>query len=38
MYIDETIIAGLMVIVGTLGFFGGFGYFIYQDIQKNGKR
>jgi len=37
MYIDETIIAGLAVIVGTITFFCGFGYFIYQD-QKKGKK
>jgi len=35
MYIDETIVAGLAVILGTLGFFGGFAYFIYKDMQKH---
>ena len=34
MYIDETVIAGLAVVIGTLAFFGGFGYFIYQDQKK----
>ena len=35
MYIDETVIAGLVVVLGTLGFFGGVGYFIYQDMKKH---
>jgi len=37
MYIDETIVAGLVVVLGTIGFLGGFGYFIYKDMQKNPK-
>lgn len=37
MYIDETIIAGLAVVAGTLAFFVGFGYFIYQDQKKTKK-
>lgn len=35
MYIDETVIAGLVVVLGTLGFFGGVGYFIYLDMKKH---
>lgn len=38
MYIDETIIAGLAVVLGTIGFFGGVGYFIYQDLHKKPKK
>ncbi len=34
MYIDETIVAGLLVVMGTIGFLGGFAYFIYQDQKK----
>lgn len=34
MYIDEVVIAGLLVVFGTIAFFGGFGYFIYQDNKK----
>lgn len=35
MYIDETVIAGLVVVFATLAFLGGFGYFIYQDQKKS---
>lgn len=35
MYIDETIVAGVAVILGTLVFLGGFVYFIYQDQKKS---
>ena len=35
MYIDETVIAGLVVVLGTVGFFGGVGYFIYMDMKKH---
>lgn len=37
MYIDETIVASLIVIGGTLAFFGGVGYFIVQDLKKSKK-
>jgi hypothetical protein len=37
MYIDETIIAGLLVVAGTVVFLGGFGYFAYKDAQKSKK-
>lgn len=33
MYIDETLIASLIVVGGTLLFFGGLGWFIYRDIK-----
>ncbi len=35
MYIDETVVAGLIVVLGTLGFFGGFAYFIHLDMKKH---
>lgn len=35
MYMDETIWASLIVIGGTLAFFGGLGWFIYKDIKEN---
>ncbi len=34
MFIDETIVASLIVVFGTIGFLGGFAYFIYQDQKK----
>lgn len=34
MYFDETIAASLIVIAGTLAFFGGVGWFVYQDLKK----
>lgn len=37
MYIDETIVAGLLVVGGTLVFLGGFAYFAYKDSQKTKK-
>lgn len=37
MYIDETIVAGLAVVLGTLGFFVGVGFFIYKDLKKSAK-
>ncbi len=37
MYVDETIVAGLLVVAGTLVFLGGFGYFAYKDAQKSKK-
>lgn len=38
MYIDETIIAGLAVVIGTIAFFGGVGWFIVQDTKKAKKK
>jgi len=35
MYFDETIVAGLLVIAGTLAFLGGFGVIAYNSIQKS---
>lgn len=37
MYIDETVIAGLAVVLATVGFLAGFGYFVYQDMKKTKK-
>lgn len=34
MYFDETIAAGLIVIAGTIAFFGGVAWFVYKDLQK----
>mgnify|MGYP000214466585 CR=1 FL=1 len=34
MYVDETIIAGALVIISTVGFLIGFGYYIYKDSHK----
>jgi len=30
MYIDETVIAGALVIISTIGFLIGFGYVAYK--------
>ena len=35
MYFDETIAAGLIVIGGTIAFFGGVAWFVYKDLQKS---
>lgn len=34
MFVDETIIAGLIVVAGTIGFLAGFGWIVYQDMRK----
>lgn len=34
MYIDETIVASLLVIAGTLVFLGGFAAIAYRDFKK----
>jgi len=34
MYLDETIIAGALVIVSTIGFLVGFGYVVYKGSHK----
>ncbi len=34
MYVDETIIAGLLAVMGTLGFLAGFGWIVYRDMHK----
>jgi hypothetical protein len=36
MYMDETVIASLLVVLATLGVFVGLGVVIYKDIRKNG--
>lgn len=38
MYIDETIVAGLAVVAGTLVFLGGVAWFIVQDSKKAKKK
>jgi len=35
MYIDETIVASLLVIGGTLVFLGGFATIAYKDFKKD---
>lgn len=35
MYFDETIAASLIVIGGTIAFFGGVAWFVYKDLQKS---
>ena len=37
MYIDETIVAGLIVVLATIGFFGGCAYFVYNDLKQHKK-
>lgn len=34
MFIDNVVLAGLIAVGGTLAFFGGVLYFIYQDARK----
>lgn len=34
MLLDDTVIAGLIVIGGTLAFMVGIGIFVYQDTNK----
>ena len=35
MFLDDVVIAGLIVVGGTLVFLGGVWAFIYQDSHKN---
>jgi len=37
MYFDETVIAGVAVVLGTLGVFVGVAYFIYKDSKRPNK-
>lgn len=34
MFIDDAVIAGLIVVGSTIAFVGGIWYFIYQDARK----
>lgn len=34
MYIDDTIIAGILTVVFVLAFFGGLGWHIMKDIKQ----
>lgn len=36
MYLDEVVIAGLIIVVLTIAFFGGVFWAIRKDIQKKG--
>lgn len=38
MYIDETIVAGVLVVLGTVGFFGGVAWFVWTDTKKNANK
>ncbi len=35
MYVDDAVIAGLLVVGGAIAFFVGFGYFIINDKPKD---
>ncbi|WP_028300509.1 cytochrome c oxidase subunit CcoM [Oceanospirillum beijerinckii] len=35
MYVDDAVIAGLLVVGGAIAFFVGFGYFIMHDKPKD---
>ncbi len=35
MYLDETIIASLLVIAAALSVLGGFAYIVFQDVKKS---
>jgi hypothetical protein len=37
MYFDETVIAGVAVVLGTLGVIVGVAYFIYKDSKRPSK-
>lgn len=38
MFIDDTIIAGLLVVGSTIAFTVGIAWFVYQDIQAKKKK
>lgn len=38
MFMDEVVIAGIIIVVLTAGFLGGVGYFIWKDAQKSNKK
>lgn len=38
MFMDEVVIAGIVIVVLTAGFLGGFGYFVWKDAQKGSKK
>ncbi len=35
MYVDEVVIAGVLVVLMTIGFFGGVVWMIHKDKQKH---
>ncbi|WP_284060299.1 cytochrome c oxidase subunit CcoM [Pseudomonas sp. NW5] len=37
MFMDEVVFAGLLIVVLTASFLGGFAYFIWKDSQKKRK-
>jgi nitrate reductase NapE component len=38
MFMDEVVLAGIIIVVLTAAFLGGFGYFVWKDAHKKGKR
>mgnify|MGYP006394474909 CR=1 FL=1 len=38
MFLDDTVLAGLLAVAATCAFFGGVGWFIYSDIQKHKRK
>ena len=38
MFMDEVVIAGIVIVVLTAGFLGGFGYFVWKVAQKGSKK
>ena len=37
MFMDEVVVAGIVIVVLTAGFLGGFAYFVWKDAQKGKK-
>ncbi|HEY8330032.1 MAG TPA: cytochrome c oxidase subunit CcoM [Pseudomonas sp.] len=37
MFMDEVVVAGIIIVVLTAAFLGGFGYFVWKDSQKGKK-
>ena len=38
MYFDTVVVAGLLVIIATVGVAGGFASFVIRDAKKNNSR
>lgn len=37
MFMDEVVLAGIVIVILTAGFLGGFGYFVWKDAHKGSK-
>ena len=37
MFMDEVVLAGIVIVIRTAGFLGGFGYFVWKDAHKGKK-